>query len=407
MKLWPFEKKSLPTQGGVAFVAGGAPWKRGKNYIEEGYQLNAIIYRAVDEIVSGVANLSIELHQGDTILDTHPVLDLLNRPNPMQGYDAFIKNIFVDYLIHGEMAIYSPNEGKPGELWPISPVEIEVKPGPNRIPAAYVHKVNGRELTIPVDRFTAKSQLFFHKMYNPADYWRGQSPLMAAALAGDTHNAGIKWNFKLLKNSARPSGIIQFKDEPSDEAINRLRQYFKRQIQGEDNAGEIPLTTGGAEWKPTDTSPRDMDFLNTLKEMSKLVAYAYGVPLPLIDNDAATFNNMALAKERLFTDKIIPLFNEFLSTFESWLLPNFGDNLSFKIDMDDIPALEEARGRKYDRAIKAKQAGILTVDEARIAIGYDPLGGAAAILDPLGTFIGPEAKALDMAALAYGTKAAD
>lgn len=407
MKLWPFERKNLPTQGGIAFVSSGGGWVRAKNYIEEGYQLNVVVYRAVREISDACANLTLELHSGDTILETHPVLELLAQPNPMQGYDNFIKNAFIDFLLTGEMAIYSPNDGKPGELWPISPIEIDVKPGPNRIPSAYLHKVNGRELTIPVDRMTGRSQLFFHKMYNPASYWRGQAPLMAAALAADTHNAGLKWNYKLLKNSARPSGILKFEGDPSNETINRLREFFKRQVQGEENAGEIPMLTGGANWVATDTNPKDMDFLNTMKEVAKLVASAYGVPLPLIDNDASTFNNVEQAKERLYTDTIIPLFNDFLSSFGAWLLPLYGDNLSFKIDMDDIPALESVRQRKYDRAIKAKQAGVLTADEARIEMGYDPVGGAAAILDPLGSFIGPEAKTLDMAALAYGTKAAD
>jgi len=107
MKLWPFERKNLPTQGGIAFVSSGGGWVRAKNYIEEGYQLNVVVYRAVREISDACANLTLELHSGDTILETHPVLELLAQPNPMQGYDNFIKNAFIDFLLTGEMAIYS------------------------------------------------------------------------------------------------------------------------------------------------------------------------------------------------------------------------------------------------------------------------------------------------------------
>ena len=94
MKLWPFERKNLPTRGGLAFVSSGGAWSRGKNYIAEGYQLNVVVYRAVREISDGVANLTIELHSGDRIVETHPAIDILSAPNPMQGYDAFIKNAF-------------------------------------------------------------------------------------------------------------------------------------------------------------------------------------------------------------------------------------------------------------------------------------------------------------------------
>jgi HK97 family phage portal protein len=416
MKFLPgFLKKSLPTQGGMFSVfGGGEQWKRQerKSYITEGYQLNAIVYRAVSEITKAVADLSVELHQGEgakeTILQKHPVLELLKRPNPMQGYDGFIKECFTNFLLFGEMPIYGSSETRPGELWPISPLEIEVRKGPGRIPSAYIHKVDGFETTMPVDRLTGQSQLFFLKMYNPATIWRGQSPLEAAALAADTHNAGVKWNYKLLKNSARPSGIVEFQsDNVGPETLARLREHFRDNIQGENNSGSIPMLFGGAKWTPTDNNPRDMDFLNTQKEMAKLIASAYGVPLPLIDNDAATFNNMEQAKERFYTDTVIPLFMEFLSQFDAWLLPAYGDNLSLKIDMDAIPALEAARARLFDRTIKAAQAGIITVDEARTAIGYDPMGGAAAMLDPLAGIINApvtDQRAQDLAALAYGAQ---
>jgi HK97 family phage portal protein len=411
MKLWPFETKNLPTRNsGTVLISGGSGWTRSENYITEGYQLNAVVYRCVREIVDSCANISIELHQGDAILETHPTLELLKAPNPMQGYDDFIKNIFTDFMTTGEMTVYGSSEDRPVELWPLNPTEIEVEPGNGRIPKAYVHKVNGRKTTIPVDPMTARSQLFMMKMYNPSNHWRGQSPLMAAGLAGDTHNAGSKWNYKLLKNSARPSGIVKFKDgDPDTNTISRLVEYFKYRIQGEENAGDLPILTGGAEWQPVDNSPRDMDFHNTMQEMTKLIALAFGIPLPLISNDASTFNNMENARERLYTDTIIPIFNAFLDSFGKWLLPAYGESLSFKINMDDIPALEGARARKYDRAIKAKQAGVLTVDEVRVEIGYDELGGAAAELDPLGSLFqtNTEQRNRDMAALAYGTKAAD
>jgi len=223
-------------------------------------------------------------------------------------------------------------------------------------------------------------------MYDPLNYWRGQAPLVAAGLAADTHNAGMRWNYALLKNSARPSGLIKLAGDGSGEVVVRLREWFKRAFQGERAAGEIPILTGGAEWVAMDTNPRDMDFVTTQKEAAKLIASAFGVPLPLIDNDASTFNNLEQAKERFYSDTVLPMFNEFLAAFGNWLLPWYGDGLTFGVDLDQVAALEGVRTRKYDRVIKAKAAGVLTVDETRVALGYEPLGGVAALLDPLAGF---------------------
>ena len=381
---WPFarkiEVKEHPT-GAAFFSPGGPAWVRQSNrvaYVEEGYQLNVVVYRAVAEITRSVSDLVIEVFAGDDPLDDHKALGLLAKPNPAQGWDGFIAEAFTNYLLTGEMAIVRyPETGGVVELWNLNPLYIKVDPGRGGLPAAYVYEQNNTTKAFPVDRITGQSQVFFMKSYNPLDYWRGQSPLMAAGIAADTHNAGMRWNYSLLRNSARPSGLVKLTTDAGGEVVARLKEWFKRAFQGEHNAGEIPVLPAGADWVAMDTSPRDMDFTTTQKEAAKLIASAFGVPLPLIDNDASTFNNLEQAKERLYTDTVLPLFNSFLSQFGGWLLPTYGDGLSFKVDMDKIGALEALRTRLYDRMLKAVSAGVLTADEAREAMGYEPLGDAA------------------------------
>ena len=379
---WPFTRKIEVKENpiGAAFIVpGGQQWQRPNNrraYVEEGYQLNVIVYRAVTEIARACADIEVELvNANGDIIEKHPALDLLARPNPTQGFDSWIKEAFTNFLLTGEMSILRyPEASRPVELWNASPLYVKVEPGRGGMPSAYTYDQNGTSRTFRVEYPSGRSQMFFHKMFNPIDYWRGQSPLAAAGLAADTHNAGMRWNYSLLKNSARPSGLIKLGEGAGGEIVARLKEWFKSAFQGERSAGEIPVLPAGAEWQAMDTSPRDMDFLNTQKEAAKLIASAYGVPLPLIDNDASTFNNLEQAKEKLYTDTILPLFREFLSQFGNWLLPLFGEGLRFQINEDKIGALEGIRTRLFTRMMQAVAVGVLTVDEAREAIGYDPLG---------------------------------
>jgi len=383
------EVKSNPI-GAALFMPGGSDWARSVDplaYIKEGYQQNVVVNRAIREVTGAVANLTLEVARDNDLIEDHETLALLKNPNPMSGYDGFMRQIFTDYLLHGEMAIVAVGGSKPGELWPLSPRHIKIKPGQGGMPSAYVHELNNIKTVFPVDRIDGSSDLFFMKSYNPLDYWRGQSPLMAAAIAADTHNAGMQWNYRLLKNSARPSGILKSPAEIGREAMGRLREFFKARFQGDGNAGEIPILEGGLEWQAVDTSPRDMDFINTQKETAKLIAAALGVPIPFIDNDASTFNNLEVAKERFYTDTVLPLFNEFLAQFSPWIMRRYDPRLELRVDLDQVQALEPQRQRKFDRMLKAKAAGVLTTDEVRAAIGYDTLGGAAAELDPIGAAI--------------------
>lgn len=404
--MWPFRRETKDNPVGGAFLLGAGPaWSPAQNrkqYITEGYQLNAVVYRAVAEITSAAKQVKIELHQGDTILEKHPVLDLLARPNPRQAWEAFLEELLVDRMILGEQACIGVSAPQFVEIWPVRPTDILVEPGSKGLPLAYVHDVNGRKTRFPVDQITGQSDLFFAKMHNPLDYWRGQAPMMAAALGGDIHNAGMQWNFSLLKNSARPSGLIKFTGSPSGEVVSRLREFFKKRFTGPHAAGEIPMLTDGAEWVKMDQSAKDMDFLNSMKEAAKLVASVFGVPLPLIDNDASTFNNLEQAKERLYTDTVLPMMHEVLGELSRWLLPRWDEGLELKMDMDSIPALEGVRQRTFKRAMDAYTAEMLTLDEAREMIGFDPVEGGTERRKPVAPQFPPPEKSDLLARLAYG-----
>lgn len=380
--VWPFprriaEEKQHPT--GAAFMVGqSVKWDGGHNrrtYISEGYQHNVIVYRAIREVVEATKAIKVELFQGDELLTDHPALDLLNRPNPWQAYEEWLSEMMVNRLLFGETFCVGTPEGQFAELWPLNPIDMEVKPGVHGLPRAYCHRKGKSEQYFKVDQVTGESEVFYLKTYNPDNYWRGQSPLMAASLSADTHNAGSRWNYSLLKNSARPSGLVRFKGGyPAGEAIQRMREYFKAALSGERNAGEIPMLADDAEFVELSKSPMDMDFSNTMKEMAKYIASAFGVPLPLIDNDASTFNNLEQAKERLYTDTAIPIMSEFMGGLSSWLLPRYGEDLHFKLDLDSISALEGNRQKMFDRAVLAFEKGVLTREESRTMMGFPAEG---------------------------------
>lgn len=407
MAIWPFnrqvETKEHPNGGGFV-VNGPVPWGRAhdaQSYIREGYQLNVIVYRAITEIVKAATSLEIELYDATgNLAERNKVLDLLERPTPMHTWESWLTEMLVNRMIMGEMACARPDgQMQPAELWPLKPSNIEIETGRGGIPLAYVHKVNKVEKRFQVKSLTGESDLMFSKTYNPDNYWRGQSPLMAAALSVDTHNEGMRWNYGLLANGARPSGLIKFTGTPSGEVIQRLQEFIGGKYSGGENAGKMAYTDAEFEWVELSKSAKDMDYLNTLKETAKYVASALGVPLPLIDNDASTFNNLEQAKERLYTDTVIPVVKELLAALNSWLLPGYGEGLKLRIDMDAIPALEGLRERTYARAMSLYEKGLLTRQEARELIGYEPEGEGDFKRDGGGIFDLPPD---DVKAMVYG-----
>jgi len=355
---------------------------------KEGYLKNAIVYRCVNEISKGASAVPFIVKAGDQILEQHPLIDLLNRPNPLQSYSEFFSSLYGYILLSGNAYVLKVGSelGSPKELHQLRPDRIQIKGGGNPIPEKYEYTVNGRvQNTFLVDQENGYSELKHIKLWNPLDDYYGLSPLSAAAVEVDQHNMSSKHNVNLLSNGARPSGAIIFK--PKDDAgfsVNltesqrqQLLTDLNNRFTGAGNAGRPMLLEGDFDWKEMGLSPKDMDFLN-LKHMSATdIAMCFGVPSQLVGvPDAQTYSNVAEARLALYEETIIPYLSKIASDMNEWLVPMFGDNLTLEFDVDNIPALSERKKRTYDNVTSAVREGIMTRNEARQQLGLDPIDGA-------------------------------
>ena len=399
----PSEKKEVGNMVGYF----GVGTSKSKNYsyedlAEEGYMKNSIVYRCVNEIAKGASAVPFMVKAGDQVLDSHPIVTLMSRPNPLQSHSEFFNSIFGFLLLSGNAYILKVGSevGAPKELHLLRPDRMVVKGGSNPIPDRYEYVLNGRvQATYPVEERTGFSEVKHVKLWNPLDDFYGLSPMSAAAIEVDQHNMSGKHNINLLNNGARPSGAVVFK--PQDDggfAVNlsesqrqQLLTDLNNRFSGTANAGRPLLLEGDFDWKEMGLSPKDMDFLN-LKQMAATdIAMCFGVPSQLVGvSDAQTYANVAEARLALYEETIIPHLRKLESDFNEWLVPMFGENLEFCFDIDKIPALAERTKRIYENVTSAVKEGIMTRNEAREAIGLSPIDGAddlyiSANLFPLGT----------------------
>lgn len=374
-----------------------------KNYAKEGYQENAIVYRCVNEIANGAASIPFKVYQGDIELERHPLISLLDRPNPSQAGVEYFQALYSFLLLSGNSyALASAVNQVPTELYTLRPDRIEIEPSETSIPKSYKYKLNGQTVArYEADPVTGQSEVKHFKMWNPLDDYLGCSPLMAAAVDLDQHNMIAKHNIGLLVNGARPSGAIVFK--PRDENGNSLmltdsqRQQISddlnKRFTGEKNAGRPMLLEGDFDWKEMAMSPRDMDFLQNKHMAAKDIALCFGVPSQLIGiPDSQTYANVQEARLALYEETIIPLARRVESDLNEWLAPSFGDEINIRYDVEQIPAMTERRRRIYENVVAAVREGIISRNEARERLGMEPINGGdevfiAANLFPLG---GPE-----------------
>ena len=362
---------------------------------KEGYQENAIVYRCINEIANNASRVNINLFRGDQEVDNHPLLDLLYNPSPTQSQVEWFQGLYSYLLISGNnyMLSVGGDNTPPTELYNLRPDRIQIRTGQRAMPQSYDYMIGGQIVeSYEVDQATGNSKIKHIKMFNPLDDYYGMSPIQASSVDIDQHNLANKHNVNLLQNGARPSGAVIFKpkDETggsvqlSDNQRSQLQSDINSRFAGTGNAGRPMLLEGDFDWKEMGLSPKDMDFIQLKNMSAKDIALVYGVPSQLIGiPDAQTYSNFAEAKLALYNETIIPLLDKIQGDLNEWLVPQFNDEaLELRYDIDSIPAMAEQRRRVFESVTSGVKDGILTRNEAREQLGYEPIDGADSLLVP-------------------------
>ena len=379
------EQKASRTGRIIALEGGARARWTPRDYAalsREGYTHNAIVYRAVRLIAESVGALSFVLYEGAAEHTAHPLLDLIARPNPRQDGAAFLESVASHLLLAGNAYVEAvglmDDDGATvavRELYALRPDRMKVVPGPNGWPQGFDYTVAGA--TVRFDQNAALPPILHLALFNPLDDYYGLSPLEAAAVAVDTHNAAARWNKALLDNAARPSGALVY-DGPDgmvlgDAQFERLKRELDAQFQGASNAGRPMVLEGGLDWKAMGLTPKDMDFMELKHAAAREIALAFGVPPMLLaipgDN---TYSNYQEANRVFWRQTVLPLAARVSGALTQWLAPAFGAELRLAVDADKIDALAGDRALLWERVSKAP---FLTLNEKRTATGYGAVEG--------------------------------
>ena len=358
--------------------AGRVAWspRDATSLTRTGFQGNPVGFRVVRLIAEAAAALPLVCQTADQRFDVHPVLDLIGRPNAAQGRAEFLEAVYGHLLLAGNAYVEAvPGiSAIPGELHVLRSDRMNLVPGADGWPVGYDYTVGGR--THRYDVTGGMSPICHLKAFHPQDDHYGFSPMQAAAVAVDVHNAASSWSKALLDNAARPSGAIVYKGADgaaslSSDQYDRLVSEMEAHHQGARNAGRPMLLEGGLDWKPMGFSPSDMEFQKTKEAAAREIAVAFGVPPMLLGIPGeATYANYQEANRAFFRLTVLPLATKVMADLAHWLSGFAGEAVELKPDLDQVPALASERDQQWARVAAAE---FLTVAEKRMLLGLPKL----------------------------------
>lgn len=356
------------------------------------YDEVAPLSTAIDWISNEAININpviFDKKKKEFITD-HPILDLLNNPNPYDSRINFLTEIYKTYLLTGNVFIVSHGLTKPYFLSSENPENVTIYSGSNGYPNSFVINSNNKsekfsikndgtdgETAIYADDAGIK-QIYHIRSYNPTrgnNNFFGISPISSIYYDVEQYTQLSIHNLSVLKRGGRLSGVLITKSNLSDEQFTNLESSLNNYMGGSENAGRLALIEGAEmEYKELGKSARDMDFLNLRNSISETIYKRFRIPLPLINQDKATYSNMDVSKLSLYDNVVLPFVSMFFYELTRFLMSKYdnSENLIITYDESTITALET---RRLDQAKTMTEIGALTINEIRSDLSYENLDG--------------------------------
>ena len=331
-----------------------------QNY-ETYYETLEIVNRGVNIVVDDVSEIPHKIgaaaghHASVKGIKKSRVSLLLNRePNPFQDVSAFKRNLITDFLLDGNIFIYYDG----AHLYHLPADKVTIH-GDSK---TFVEKYTYNDVDYaPAEIIHVKENAFY-------SIFRGTSRLKPAVRTMQLTANMRQFQDNFFKNGAVPGLVLKSPNTLSEKIKERMIQSWSIRYRP-DAGGRRPLILdGGIEVDSiSNVNFKELDFQPAIAENEKIILKAIGVPPILLDsgNNANIRPNMRM----YYLETILPIVRKLNFAYSRF----FG--FSIEEDVTNIPALQPELRDQSQYYSALVNAGIITPNEARDALGFEAVEG--------------------------------
>ena len=358
--------------------------------LQKTIEVSVFTYAAVYRFAGALAGTEYRIVKRGTDVavtgqSANRVRDLLERVNGEDTRFEFMESNFIDLNLSGEAyAEKIRNRFRDViELHRINPQLVSAVPdksGKRRI-EGYSVRAGERLIFIPAEEMVPV------KNFNPRSPYRGFSPMSGVRREVASDVEAAHYNLSMIRNGMRAGGILSPKDGlvMDEEQLEQVQANIDENNRGSDNANRLLVLPWEVDYHPDNMSIRDMDFLGLRKFAREAIAAAIGVPPMLVQNfDSATYANSEQQLKAFWDYVGKPALRRLYGAFNERLVhPDIDTDISIVPDLVGIDAMVDSEDSRVQNTTKLFAAGVITQNEARKRMNFEPVDGGDWFLVPL------------------------
>jgi HK97 family phage portal protein len=371
------EYKGLWASAIGANSAAASELNKIKPHADEATNLSAVAARSIDIIVDTLSALDLQVttSTGEPV-DDHFLEQLFNHtPNPSESARLFKKSMWYRIYNQGEAIIVLDR----GPSRVDTPKTAHLHYGKTRVrlskPTPQAPQGDIIAFEIEVDKkwyVLSPSEVLWLREPQPGNPWKSRAPMEAALESIGLSRAAKGWQAGQLLNGANPNGIVYLGDPENDDAYFLAREEVEAALTGPSSAGRIATFAGPVkpEYIKVGFNAQEVAYLDTLKVSDEQIVQALGVPRDLVFG-GSTYENQEQALKVLWEHTLLPKLAIIASEINRQILSD--TDLFATFDTSSVTALQQNLDAIASRITTIIDKDIITINEARAALGYDPL----------------------------------
>lgn len=308
----------------------------------------------------------------EEITEPHPISEVRRRGSGpyCPGYQLDLIRM-VDLQFTGQWFQYrvrDPVLGIPVQIWRMAPQWTQVvpdKPG-GRLVKEYLY---GADPTSQ-DTFPAKD-VDHITLIRPTDMHYGRGWIEAAWTALGLHEGKREMDTARVDNYARPDFVVSLVNANSTmgaDVLNTVKDTLKEQLQGTDKTGNFAVVAGDTKITPLNFDEKEY---GTPERVIEEIAAVSGVPVSMLLQNDANRANAEAGRLGWYRNTVRMYVNNDVETQNATLVPCFTEAEDVFLCYD--PVSFEDREALVKEAVGLVGGGIWTADDARIALGDQPM----------------------------------
>lgn len=336
---------------GIPFYVYRVKSKEGKKFLRDYKAIMSTATKLTPEAVVKAQFLKIKALT--EVEEDNNLSRLIQRPNETDSQQEFLEKCYGFLDITGNTYILKErpemgaNKGIPRRLNTLPSPYMEILPD-GMVP---VLGVTGYNFFLYGPIGIEKENIIHIKYFNPdyqpnGSHLYGMPPLRAGNKTLTQSNSEVDSMTAQFQHGG-PAGMFYNEsitpDEQSMALVGGTKNKWERETYGNKNRGKILFSAGKMGYLQAGLSPADLKILEAGTFTFRKLCNLYNMPSPLFnDNEYSTQSNMEQFYKAAYVDGIIPMVMKLRDAFNSFLLPDFGDDGEYFIDADysNIPVLQ-------------------------------------------------------------------